>query len=176
VARSAATGAMADSSAFLWRCQLWGVGPASLPWDEIREFAARSFPRPSTAFAEAHIVMALAAAGDHAAVESRLAELRKMEREGRQPAGRVVADVAEGMAAYVRGDYPEAIRLIEPVFDEIVRVGGSRAQRDVFEQTLLSSYLRAGRAEDAEGLFRQRLEGRPAVPGHLSRSSGRERG
>jgi len=81
----------------------------------------------------------------------------------------VVAHVAEGMAAYARGDYGEAIRLIEPVFEEIVRVGGSRAQRDVFEQTLLSSYLRAGRTKDAEALFRQRLEGRPAVPGHLSR-------
>src|SRR6266852_1409223 len=140
VARSAATGAVADSSAFLWRCQLWGVGPPELPWSEIRDFATRSFPRPSTAFAEAHIVMALAAAGDHAAVESRLAELRRMEREGRQPAGPVVADVAE--------------------------------------QTLLSSYLRAGRVEDAEGLFRRRLEGRPAVPGHLSLSSPsrRERG
>src|SRR5437016_2523815 len=175
VARSAATGAVADSSAFLWRCQLWGVGPPELPWSEIRDFATRSFPRPSTAFAEAHIVMALAAAGDHAAVESRLAELRRMEREGRQPAGPVVADVAEGMAAYARGDYVEAIRLIQPVFEEIVRVGGSRAQRDVFEQTLLSSYLRAGRVEDAEGLFRRRLEGRPAVPGHLSPSSRRER-
>jgi pentatricopeptide repeat protein len=178
VARSAATGAVADSSAFLWRCQLWGVGPPALPWSEIRDFATRSFPRPSTAFAEAHIVMALAAAGDRAAVESRLAELRRMEREGRQPAGPVVADVAQGMAAYAWGDYAEAIRLIQPVFEEIVRVGGSRAQRDVFEQTLLSSYLRAGRVEDAEELFRQRLEGRPAVPGHLSPSSPsrRERG
>src|SRR5437016_793089 len=94
VARSAATGAVADSSAFLWRCQLWGVGPHELPWSEVRDFATRSFPRPSTALAEAHIVMALAAAGDHAAVESRLAELRRMEREGRQPAGPVVADAA----------------------------------------------------------------------------------
>jgi hypothetical protein len=75
----------------------------------------------------------------------------------------VVADVAEGMAAYARGDYGEAIRLIEPVFEEIVRVGGSRAQRDVFEQTLLSSYLRAGREDEAKALLRTRLEGRPAA-------------
>jgi hypothetical protein len=44
-----------------------------------------------------------------------------------------------------------------------VRVGGSRAQRDVFEQTLLRAYLHAGRDKDAEVLLRQRLEGRPSV-------------
>jgi hypothetical protein len=75
----------------------------------------------------------------------------------------VAGDVAEGMAAYARGDWERTIALIEPVFEEIVRVGGSRAQRDVFEQTLLRAYLHAGRDKDAEVLLRQRLEGRPSV-------------
>ncbi len=44
VARSAATGAVADSSAFLWRCQLWGVGPPELPWSEIRDWISRRGP------------------------------------------------------------------------------------------------------------------------------------
>jgi hypothetical protein len=45
-----------------------------------------------------------------------------------------------------------------------VRIGGSRAQRDVFEQTLLSAYLHAGRDDEASRMLRRRLEGRPAAP------------
>ena len=162
-ALSAALGTLADSASFLWRCSLWGVGPTPLPWDEVRDFGRRAFPKPTVAFADEHLVIALAAAGEHDGAAARIAELRLMEREGRQPAGRVAADVAEGMAAYARGDWERAIALLESVFEEIVRVGGSRAQRDVFEQTLLRAYLHAGRDKDAEALLRQRLEGRPSV-------------
>lgn len=164
VSLSAALGTLVDSASFLWRCGLWGVGPTPLPWGDVRDFAGRAFPKPSVAFADAHLVMALAAAGEHDGAAARIAELRLVEREGRQPAGRVAADVAEGMAAYAQGGWERAIALLEPVFDEIVRVGGSRAQRDVFEQTLLRAYLRAGRDKDAQILLRQRLEGRPSVP------------
>lgn len=162
-ALSAALGTLVDSAAFLWRCGLWSVGPVPLPWGEVRDFAKRAFPKPSVAFADEHVVMALAAVGEHDGAAARITELRLMEREGRQPAGHVAADVAEGMAAFARGDWQRTIALIEPVFEEIVRVGGSRAQRDVFEHTLLGAYLRAGRDKAAEALLRQRLEGRPSV-------------
>jgi len=163
VALSAALGTLVDSASFLWRCSLWDVGRTPLPWGEVRDFAQRAFPKPSVAFADEHLVMALAAAGEHDGAAARITELRLMEREGRQPAGRVAGDVAEGMAAYARGDWERTIALFEPVFEEIVRVGGSRAQRDVFEQTLLGAYLRAGRDKDAEVLLRQRLAGRPSA-------------
>jgi hypothetical protein len=164
VSLSAALGTLADSASFLWRCHLWSVGPTPPPWHEVRDFARRAFPNPSVAFADGHLVLALAAAGDADGVAARLAELREMEGEGRQPAGRVVADVAEAMTAYAQGDWDRTIALMAPVFEEIVRVGGSRAQRDVFEQTLLSAYLHAGRDEDASRMLRQRLDGRPSVP------------
>ena len=163
-ALSAALGTLVDSTSFLWRCHLWSVGPTPLPWDEVRDFARRAFPKPSVAFADEHLVTALAAAGDPDGAAARLAELRLMEQEGRQPAGRVAADVAEAMTAYARGDWGRTIALMAPVFEEIVRVGGSRAQRDVFEQTLLGAYLHAGRDDEAAQMLRQRLAGRPSVP------------
>ena len=51
--------------------------------------------------------------------------------------------------AYAEGDWERTIALMAPVFEELVRIGGSRAQRDVFEQTLLSAYLHAGRDDEA---------------------------
>jgi hypothetical protein len=44
----------------------------------------------------------------------------------------------------------------------LVRVGGSHAQRDVFEDTLLEAYLRSGRHEAAGRLFDERLGRRPS--------------
>jgi hypothetical protein len=107
--------------------------------------------------------MACAASGDRAGADARIGELRRAEREDRQPAGRIAADVAEAMAAFAQGDDDAVIRLLGPVLAELVRVGGSHAQRDVFEETLLGAYLRSGRTEAAALLFRERLDRRPSA-------------
>ncbi len=67
------------------------------------------------------------------------------------------------MAAFARGDDDAVVRLLEPLLNELVRVGGSHAQRDVFEDTLLEAYIRSGRTEAAEALFRERLDRRPSA-------------
>jgi pentatricopeptide repeat protein len=48
--------------------------------------------------------------------------------------------------------------------DQLVRVGGSWAQRDLFAHTLLAAYLRTGRLDDARALLRQRVTRQPSVP------------
>jgi len=154
---------LSDSVSLLWRCRLWDKERGTVAWGELRDFARRSFPATSLAFADAHVVMACAAYGDRAGAEARIEEMRRLERGGRQPAGRVATDVAEAMAAFARGDDDAVVRLLEPLLAELVRVGGSHAQRDVFEETLLGAYLRSGRTEAAELLFRQRLERRPSA-------------
>jgi hypothetical protein len=55
------------------------------------------------------------------------------------------------------------IQWIEPIADQVVRIGGSNAQREVFEDTLLEAYLRAGRYASAEVLLRLRLGRRPSA-------------
>jgi len=154
---------LTDSVSLLWRCRLWDKERGAVAWGELREFARRSFPAPSVAFADAHVVMACAACGDRAGTEARIEELRLAEREGRQPAGHVAADVAEAMAAFAQGNDDAVIRLLAPVLAELVRVGGSHAQRDVFEDTLLGAYLRSGRTEQAAQLFHERLDRRPSA-------------
>ena len=154
---------LTDSASLLWRARLWGMDRGAVAWGELREFALRAFPRPTVAFADAHVVMALAAYGDSTAAFARIGELRQAERDGAQPAGRVAGDVAEAMAAFACGDDEGAIRLLEPVLADLVRIGGSGAQRDVFEETLLGAYLRSGRLEAAEALFRRRLDRRPSA-------------
>ena len=153
---------LTDSVSLLWRCRLWDKERGAVAWGELRDFARRSFPAPSVAFADAHVVMACAASGDRAGALARIEELRRAERDGRQPAGHAAGDVAEAMAAFAGGDDDAVIRFLEPVLTELVRVGGSHAQRDVFEDTLLGAYLRSGRLEAAGILFQERLSRRPS--------------
>jgi hypothetical protein len=83
---------------------------------------------------------------------------------GRSPAGDVVPRLASGLAAYGDGDWSKAIAVLEPALAETVRIGGSRAQRDLIENTLLAAYLKAGRDADAKRLLKAHTDRRPSVP------------
>jgi hypothetical protein len=154
---------LTDSAAFLWRLGLYGEAPPRASWAPVRDFAAQAFPRPGLAFADIHCALAYAGHGDAAGL-ARLAEaFREAARAGRLPAGPGAAALAEGLGAFAAGDYEGAIALIEPVAGEVIRLGGSHAQRDVFEETLIQAYLRTGRGARAADILRRRLDRRPSV-------------
>jgi hypothetical protein len=75
----------------------------------------------------------------------------------------VVLPIVEGVAAFSRAEYDPAARTFEPLADEIVRIGGTNARREVFEDTLAEAYLRAGRFDHAEALLRKRLSRRSSA-------------
>jgi pentatricopeptide repeat protein len=75
----------------------------------------------------------------------------------------VVLPLARGVQAFGAGAYDDAIRWLEPLDGQLVRVGGSHAQWEVFEDTLLQAYLRAGQFERAEALLRRRLARRSSA-------------
>ncbi|PWG73263.1 tetratricopeptide repeat protein 38 family protein, partial [Enterococcus hirae] len=53
--------------------------------------------------------------------------------------------------------------ILAPVADQVVRLGGSHAQREVFEDTLIEAWLRAGEGEQAAAVLRERLSRRPSA-------------
>lgn len=64
--------------------------------------------------------------------------------------------LANGLVAHAEENYAEAAQLIAPVRKQIWRIGGSHAQRDLFEQILLDARLRSGQWD----LARKTLEHR----------------
>jgi tetratricopeptide (TPR) repeat protein len=154
---------LSDSAAFLWRLGLYGAPAAPARWQPVRDFAAQAFARPGLAFADIHAALAYAGHGDGAALARLVEAFREAERAGRLPSGPVPAALAEGVGAFAAGDYEGAIRHIEPVAEAVIRLGGSHAQRDVFEETLIQAYLRAGRAAKAARLLERRLARRPSA-------------
>ena len=71
--------------------------------------------------------------------------------------------LARGIQAFGEGGYEDAVRWIEPLDGQLVRVGGSHAQWEVFEDTLLHAYLRTGRFDAAADLLRRRLSKRSSA-------------
>ena len=153
---------LADSASLLWRFRINGKSLPSHAVASVVEFGSLKFPRAGNAFADAHKALALALASDADAIDRLAAEARSLVAQGRLPAGAVIPALIEAIGAFGAGDYYRTISVLEPHSDEIVRVGGSHAQFDVFNETLLAAYMRAGNAEKAAPLLRRRLDRRPS--------------
>jgi tetratricopeptide (TPR) repeat protein len=163
VAQSAPMLSLADAASFLWRWKVYGIVPEmDREWLEVFAHARRHFPRASLAFADVHAGFVEAAIQDVEAVRSRVAGLRELADEDRLPPGRMAAALCEGAAALARSDYAQAARVLEAVLAELPRIGGSHAQREVFEDSLIIAYLRAGQSGKAAALLRARLQRRPS--------------
>ena len=171
---------LVDAASLLWRYQIYGCEPRPLPWTEVCEYAARAAARPGVALADSHAALAYAAMGDEAAMAKLIDGLRDLAAKGNEVAESVVLPLASGIEAFARGAYDDSIRLLEPLAGQLVRIGGSDAQREVFEDTLLEAYFRAGRFEQAEALLRRRLSrrgsARDAVWLERARESGQAAG
>lgn len=162
-----AMGAVADGASLLWRCRLHD-GDAQFDWREVAAFAERAFPRVGTVWVDVHRAMALAALGDETAIGSLLDGLRAAGERGHPTADAVARPVVEALWAFGAGDYATAADGLSAVREQLVTLGGSNAQRDVFEETLVEAQLRAGRTEEALALLGERLE-RGATPRDLFR-------
>jgi tetratricopeptide (TPR) repeat protein len=151
-----------DAPAFLWRAELAGHPRRADAWAQVHAYAQKSFPKAGIAFVDVHRALSAVAAGDTDALGPIVAELE--ERAARAPTGDVVPRLAKGLAAYGKGDWAGAVAVLEPVLAETVRIGGSRAQRDVIQNTLLAAYLKAGRQDKARKLLAAVTDRRPSVP------------
>jgi tetratricopeptide (TPR) repeat protein len=151
--------AMIDGSALLWRFRLDGQPEAAGAWRRLADLAER-VSRPGFVFGEIHAALAYAACGDDAALAKLIDGLRALDARGHPIAGPVALPMARGVAACVAGDHAAALSHLEPVEAEFHRVGGSHAQWELFEETMVTCYLVLERFDDALRLVRRRLQRR----------------
>lgn len=159
----AARTTLVDAASLLWRYQVFGCEPKrDLPWADVCAYAGTAAPTPGMAFLDAHAALAFVATGDSEALARLVSGLEALAPD-RPLVAEVVLPLARGLEAFGEGGYDDAIRWLEPLDGQLVRVGGSHAQWEVFEDTLLQAYLRAGRFERAEALLRRRLARRSSA-------------
>ena len=155
--------AMIDGSALLWRFRLDGRPAEPEAWRRLAELAGR-ISRPGFVFGEVHAALAYAACGDGAALAKLSDGLRALGEKGHPIAGSVAHPLVQGIAAFAAGDHTGALGHFESVEAEVHRIGGSHAQWEIFEETMVACYFALERYDDALRLVRRRLERRASPP------------
>jgi hypothetical protein len=155
-----------DATALLWRLHLRDVDVGER-WEAVADNWAALTGACNYAFNDCHAMMAFTAAGrpkgQAAILDSLLAEgasggdVAAFAREVGLP-------VARAIQAFGDGDYTETVRLLRPVRHYAHRFGGSHAQRDLIDLTLLEAALRAANRPLALALARERAARRPQSP------------
>jgi tetratricopeptide (TPR) repeat protein len=132
----------------LARCELAGidVGPR---WEDLGRHLAARAQDTTLPFLTLQYLYGLARAGLPEA-DTLLEAVRRRAATAPSFTRVVWRDVAlpgcEGLNAHARGDYVEAWRRLAPIVPRMVEVGGSHAQRDLFDQILRDSAIRSGHA------------------------------
>ena len=100
--------------------------------------------------------------GNQAALDERLAAIERRLAEGKLPAGPVVPQICRALNAFAGQDYAGCAAVLEPVLHEVVRIGGSHAQREIIEDTFIVALIRSGQLARARALLDTRLHRRPS--------------
>jgi hypothetical protein len=161
---------MLDASSLLWRLRLAGVDTGDR-FERLADAWARvTDADPWYVFNDVHAVMASAGAGRMADARSQLDRLSASVDapvgsaeliSNRTMTAEVGLPVARAMLAHAEGRFDDAVDELWPVRRIVHRFGGSHAQRDVVEQTLVDAAVGSGQVELAAALLRERLNRRP---------------
>ena len=155
-----------DASAMLWRLHLRGVDVG----DRWQPLADRWLPLARAgnyAFNDFHAMLAFVGADRSAAQQAVFeAQQRAMQseidnalftREVGHPAARAIQ-------AFGHGDFSTAVTLLRAIRHQAHRFGGSHAQRDLIDLTLIEAAMRSGDPALARGLSAERAVLRPRSP------------
>jgi tetratricopeptide (TPR) repeat protein len=81
----------------------------------------------------------------------------------------VALPACEGLYSYAMGEHDAAWRKLEAVIPRVAEIGGSHAQRDLFEQILLDAALKSGRLVSAQQMLELRRHADPdGVPVNMA--------
>lgn len=157
-------GKVTDPVSFLWRWELAGHPRDPEAWRTACAYATDAISGAGAAFCDVHVALAQVVTGDRAGLEARSRQMHALGEEGRYPSGSLVPAVSDSFSAFERRDFAAAIGLLEPILGELERIGGSRAQLDLIEFTLLRAYLGAGRVDEAGRMVEARRRGAVGIP------------
>jgi tetratricopeptide (TPR) repeat protein len=155
-----------DASAMLWRLHLDGHATGTR-FAALADAWAAADAAPWYAFNDLHAVMAYVGAdrrGDAARVVDRMAAYVEEGGTGSNVAmtAEIGLPTSQAIVAFGEGRWERVIELLAPIRRRFQVFGGSHAQRDVLQRTLLEAAIRGGRTDLARALVSERLAVRPS--------------
>jgi len=166
-ARSPLAMDLVDATALLWRLQLRGVDVDGR-WETVADRWALLAGAGHYAFNDWHAMMAFVGSGRGKAQQAVLESLQVVAATGTGDtaafAREVGLDAARAMQAFGQARHADAVALLRPLRAHAQRFGGSHAQRDLLDLTLLEATIRGGQRSLASALAAERAARRPHSP------------
>jgi tetratricopeptide (TPR) repeat protein len=160
---------LVDAAALLWRLYLEGDGQ-SARWGALAEAWTAKVDEPFSAWNDSHAVMAFVGSGKIALAEALVAARERWVAEphpgvtNHDVTANVGIPVCNALVAFGKGEYGRAFELLYPIRYRVNELGGSHAQRDAVQRTLLEAAIRAGRNDLARALLSERIGVKPPSP------------
>jgi tetratricopeptide (TPR) repeat protein len=155
-----------DSAALLWRLNLDGID-AGDRWEPAAKLYEEVLDQAYMCFTDMHAMFAFMATGRHEQARRLIAAL-EANLNGPTTSSFVIKGaglpIMKGIYAFGQGDYEKAKDLLAGYRHNSHLFGGSIAQRDVLNLTLLAAASRSGDHAMVEGLIAERTLMRPHSP------------
>lgn len=159
---------MVDVASLLYRLTLSGPKNITNPeqWNSAYQTCKPYLATHISGFNDAHYMMASLGSGNDSAAEELLESLSSedyfipVDKDN-------MRSLLKAMICYKRGKFSEAVDLLLPIRYQLIKLGGSEAQRDVFNQLLIVSAMKSKSEEYrklAEHLLIERENLRPNSP------------
>ncbi len=160
---------LADSGSLLWRLAIHGVdvGDRWIANGERWRQLVTEGEVGIYGFNDLHAAMSFASLGwgdDLADLEARAKSQAQQPHTLGIMSREVAVPVVQAITAYHEERFEDALDLLEAVRPFVPRVGGSHAQRDVIDQTMLASAILGGHSGRAVSLANERLSRKPEGP------------
>ncbi len=160
-----------DAVAVLWRLHLLGMDVSAQCKAVLTRWDMSPGAAGYYAFNDVHVVVALLGAGEVAQAESwlaRCAERAMAPEEARRSNHAISREVGlplmRGLLSLARGDADSAADTLFDVRRAARGLGGSHAQRDLIDQTLMAAAAQGGRRALGRALINERVMAKPVTP------------
>jgi tetratricopeptide (TPR) repeat protein len=150
---------IANATSLLMRLELEGMDVAKR-WVELADLSENRTDDGCVVFADLHYMLALAGANRPDAKAEMTARFARDAVQNGDMALRYKDPglaAIEGLNAFSEGRYIDAFTNLATARPAMQTIGGSHAQRDVFERMTIDAGLRAGRIDQAEAILQERL-------------------
>ena len=156
---------ISNAASLLVRLELDGIDTGSR-WDELAQLSDKRADDGCNVFADLHYLLALLNGGRRMGADRLLSGLKdraSMETDIGHISSEAGLPTGLGLEQYRKGNYASAFSLLTSARDNLPIIGGSHAQRDVFERITIDAALRAGLSVEAENLLKDRQRKRGAL-------------
>jgi tetratricopeptide (TPR) repeat protein len=145
---------ISNATSLLWRLRLAGVDVGSR-WLELKTIALPRAADTTLIFAGLHHLFSLVAAGEINAATQALNRWGEFSQRGTNDQARVARRVGLVLGKIIAG-FPVPTSTYRDIAEQLSVLGGSRAQRDVFLQTLISMASKAKDVKTVQELLSMR--------------------